>query len=161
MSDPAGDEKPLPYVAMSVQQTLQVVALGLMVGLLVWALSYVFDQYVFQAVLCHGNSSNQCASASQYGGALASILASGIGLFGLMKLQVFRPLLVVLTTVVGLWNLPDALNLLPLYGVALACAFLFALAYGTFTWVARLRSFVPTIIIMIALVVAIRLILTS
>lgn len=161
MTESEQEATPLPYVAMTNQQILQVIVIGVAVGSLVWGLSFVLETYVLKAVLCGEGATAHCASSSQYATATASILAAGIGLFVLVKQQIFRPLLIALAAVVALWGLPELIALMPPYGVALACALLYALAYLAFTWISRIRFFLPTAVLVIALVVAIRFLLSA
>ncbi len=161
MEDSYQEGKPLPYVVMSRRQIVQVIIVGLGVGLTVWLSAYVLEAYVLKAVLCHGNAIIPCASASQYASVAASIIASAAGLFALVKLQIFRPLLVVLAVAVSLWGLGKGVATLPLYGIIIVSGVLYALAYLAFVWIARIRLFWPAVILMVVLVIVIRLILAT
>ena len=91
---------------------------------------------------------------------MAAIIGAIVGLFFLVKLQVFRPLLVVLAAVVSLWGVVGLAGLLPWYGVGLSTIALYALAYSLFTWVARIRAFWLVVLLLIVLVVAVRVMLS-
>jgi hypothetical protein len=153
-------EKPAPFIAMSVRQLVQVAIVGLLVGLVVYGLTYVLNTYVYTTILCRGSTA-PCTAGTQYGEVTATILAAGAALFALVRLQVFRPLLAVIATTISLW---DVLKIMPdfaWYVGAIACALLFAVSYMAFVWIARIRIFWLAGVIMAALVVAIRLILLS
>jgi hypothetical protein len=103
----------------------------------------------------------QCQDAPQYAAMTASLLAAAVGIFALVKLQVFRPLLVGLASVIGLWGLMNVMTTLSWQISALLFVGLFAVSYLLFAWVARLRSFGLSVIIMVVLVVAVRFVLNS
>ena len=147
-------------IAMSRQQYVQVIIAGAIIGLVVWGVSILLENYVFQALLCRDGGDTMCGSATSYAQATAMILSGIAGLLALIRLQTFRPLLVVLAAVLSLWGVTSVAMTLPWYGAALSLALLFALAYGLFSWVVRLRSFIMVAVIVIVLVVISRLILS-
>jgi hypothetical protein len=161
MAETYQDDKPTPIIAMSVKQMIQVAVLGVFVGLLVWALTYVLETYILKALLCQGSQTMKCASATTYAGIASSILAAGVGLFGLVKIGVFRPLLVAIAATVSLWGFLGTVVTLPLYGVLISIAVLTALSYLAFSWLARIRLFWLVVVLMIVLVVVVRLVLMS
>lgn len=146
------------YVDMPKKQIIQVLALGAFVGLTAWGLYFVLDTYVMKAIMCQGGQTVGCATGS-YAESTAVILASGIGLFGLVKSQIFRPLLVSLAAVVGLWGLFNVMSILPWYLVGLYVTLLYTISYLFFAWLARARSFVTVIVLTIAVVAVVRYIL--
>ncbi|MEO7905255.1 MAG: hypothetical protein ABIR91_05705 [Candidatus Saccharimonadales bacterium] len=155
------EENTRPLIAMTRQQFTQVIFAGMIVGAIAWGLTWALDAYVYQAILCRGDSAN-CASASNYSLITASILAAASGLFALVRLQVFRPLLVVLASTVSLWSLPlVAAAVMPWYFALVSCTLLFGLAYGAFAWLARVRSFILSLVAMIVVVAAVRFVLYS
>lgn len=161
MAETYQDDKQVSIIAMSIKQIIQVTVLGILVGLLMWAFTYILETYVLKALLCQGSQTMKCASASTYASIAANILAAGVGLFGLVKIGVFRPLLVVLGVTVSLWGLLGVLASLPLYGILVSVAGLTALGYLAFAWIARIRVFLYAVILMVVLIVAIRLVLMS
>jgi hypothetical protein len=146
------------YVDMPVKQILQVLVLGAFVGLVAWGLYLALDAYILKAIMCQGSQAVGCATGS-YAESTAVILASGIGLFGLVKSQIFRPLLVSLAAVVGLWGVFSTMSMLPWYLVGLYVTLLYAISYLFFAWLARIRSFVTVIILTVAVVAVVRYIL--
>ncbi|HMH70174.1 MAG TPA: hypothetical protein VK502_02150 [Candidatus Saccharimonadales bacterium] len=149
-----------PFMPMSGRQLLQVAVLGLIVGLAVWGMAFLLENYVFKAIMCRGAVSATCGMTSQYATAVATILAGGIGLFGLVRFQVFRPLLVVIAAGVAMWGIVGITAVLfPWYGVGIACALLYALSYLAFTWILRVRVFWIAVALLLVLIVAVRLLL--
>ena len=93
-----------PFIAMSRQQFTQIFATGIVVGLVVWGLSLLLDNYVYQLLLCRGEG-GRCESSLQYAQITAIVLGALVGLFALVRLQVFRPLLVVIAATLALWGI--------------------------------------------------------
>jgi len=150
-----------PLEPMAVRQVVQVAIAGLMVGLLTWGLTWLVSTYVLSGLLCGGGATMQCVSALQYSEMTATILTAGGGLFLFVRLQVFRPLLVVLAATVSLWGIITMATGVQEYIVGLMCAVLFMLAYVLFAWVVRIRLFWLAMVLIVAVVVAVRLMLSA
>jgi hypothetical protein len=145
---------------MGARQAVQIVILGAAVGLAMWGVEFLLETYVLRAVLCQGSVA-YCASASQYANILATLVGMGAGLFGLVRLQVFRPLLVALAAAICFWGLIGVISVLPWYEVGIACMLLYALSYILFAWIARIRLFSLAALIAFLLVVIVRLVLVA
>ncbi|MFI5212777.1 MAG: hypothetical protein ACHQTE_02340 [Candidatus Saccharimonadales bacterium] len=154
------DEKPAPFISMNTRQFIVIALIGAVVGIAAWGLTILLNSYVYQAVLCHGNGS-KCNMSFLYASITTNILAAAVGLFGLVRMQIFRPLLIVLAAMAALWSSVVIVAALPWYLVATCCLVLYALAYALFAWIARIRSFLLAAVIVIVLVVVVRLILNS
>jgi hypothetical protein len=161
MNDSYQEQTPTIVIPMSLQQLLRIVAVGAAVGLITWGLTFLLDGQVFKSIACRGGASMQCSSSLDYASAVASIAGAALGLLVLIKLQVFRSLLVVLTASASMWGIQSVVHPWPWQYALLASLLLFAIAYGLFAWLARIRSFLMTVIIMIVLIVAMRLIFNS
>ena len=138
----------------------QTFIVGAVVGLLVWGLSVILHQYVFAPIMCH-TSSAKCADSSGFSLVSAQIIAAITGLVALIRLRIYRPLLVVLAASLALW---DALNVLPYdteWMIALSSVIIFAIGYTLFMMLARIRSLVFAGIIMLIVLIAVRLALVS
>ena len=102
-----------------------------------------------------------CTQGLQYANAVANVLGAGIGLFFLVRIQAFRPLIIAVATLATLWGLVNITKSLPWYGIGLVSVGLYALTYATYAWIARLRLFWIVMLILVAMIVAIRLILNG
>jgi len=147
--------------AISYRQVMQIVGIGLLVGLLTWGLTWLIATFALQGLICGSSATMQCSPAVQYSEMTASILAAGLGLLLFVRLRVFRPLLVVLAATISLWGIISISSAMPWYMVGVMCAVLYMLAYITFAWVVRLRLFWPVVVIVLALVVVVRLMLSA
>jgi len=154
----APDERPTPFVSVTLQQLAFVLFTGIIVGALVWGLTRVFSLYITSPLLC--GDGELCDSALRYGELAAVATASGLGLFGLVRLRVYRPLLIVLASAVTAWGVVGyAGNLFPWYGVLLTSVLAFAVCYLVYAWLTRIRSFWIVALLLAAAAVAVRLIL--
>ncbi|HET8884440.1 MAG TPA: hypothetical protein VFM68_03140 [Candidatus Saccharimonadales bacterium] len=157
----ANDEQPTSLVTMSFRKLLMVVVIGAIAGLVTWGLTYLLDVYVYKAILCNDETAVQCASSSQYAMVTAAVIGAAVGLFGLVRLQVFRPLLVVIASVIALWGLIEVVTFMPWYLAATVSAVLYGLALAVFAWFARVRHFLLAIILVVIMIVAVRLVLNA
>lgn len=153
-----GEEQSSMITDMSIRQLIQVLGGGLVIGAVVGGLTLVLATYLFKVTPCVAET---CSTGGQYSAILAGIVGGAAGLFWLMRVQVFRPLLVVLAVTIALWGI--ALNILnwPWYAVVMVSAGLHAVAYGFFAWVSRIRLFWVVIVLVLLTIVGIRLILAS
>jgi hypothetical protein len=156
------DEQPMDnamLVEMTVRQLARVLIWGVFVGVIVWGVSWLLEMYVFGQLVC-GTGGTPCAPAQQYTAIFAAIIGGAIGLAGLLKQQTFRPLLVVLAVVATLWGLEQSLQNMAWQIQLAAHIILYALAYGVFAWIARLRQFWVVIVLFVVLIVLMRFLLT-
>jgi len=160
MNDVYQEDKQMPFMPIDASKMVAILVLGAVVGFVVWGLSVILDTYVLSAILCKGNTTLTCTGTVQYAETAATIIGAGVGLFFLVKLQVFRPLLVVLAATISLWGIVSLAGLLPWYGIGLSAILLYAFAYGAFAWVARLKSFWLVLVLLIALIAGVRLVLS-
>lgn len=157
MSDETQTEKAEFTVAMSSRGLLSILALGGIAGLLIWGFGFALNRYVFDVFFCQNGISNQCTYAVNYAEGAALAIGSILGLIGLIRLRVYRPLLVVLATAISLWGVVEmALGMRWYWGVVIAFI-MYLLAYGLYSWVARIRLFWAALVATIVLVVGVRL----
>jgi hypothetical protein len=158
MSTNDSRDKPSSVVMMSMPQLVQIAIVGAVSGLVIWGLAHLLDTYIYKALLCHGSTAG-CSSSLTYGSVTAMIIGGAVGLFALVRLLVFRPLLVALASIISLWGIVELVQPLAWYGELLACLVLFGLAYALYAWVARLRAFWIAAILMVVLIIVVRLVL--
>jgi hypothetical protein len=149
-------------IPMSYRQLGRIAGIGLAVGLIAWILGHLLDAYVFKMILCAGDTpSMKCSTSYQYANAGAMILAAGAGLFALVKLQLYRPLMIGVLATLALWGVLDKVWSLPWHMSLLYAAIIFAAAYALFAWTARIRPFIIALGISIILLVIVRLAFTA
>lgn len=149
-------------IPMSYMQLGRIAGVGLAVGLLAWLLGHLLDAYVFKTILCAGETpSVKCGTSYQYANAGAMILAAGAGLFALVRLHLYRPLLIGLLATLALWGILDKAWSLPWHLSLLYSAIIFAVAYALFAWAARIRSFLIALGVSIILLIIVRFVFVA
>ena len=158
MADDSEISKPAVITEMTVDQIGKVILGGLIAGAIAGGLTLLFSTFVFRVMPC---SADVCGSGGQYAAVLAGIVSAAFGLFWLMRIQVFRPLLVVIAVTISLWGIGLLMLHWPWYAIMGISAVLHAFAYGLFAWLSRIRFFWIVIILLVALVMLIRLVLAA
>jgi len=146
-------------VDMSIRQVIQVVIWGMLVGLLAWGFTFFLEQVVLKAIMCGGTGVN--CSVGMLAGIWGGLGAACVALFGLVRLRIFRPLLVVIAATISLWGLAGVVDALPVYSVGIAYVLLYGAAYIAFTWIVRVRLFWLAICLLLPVCVVVRLLLNS
>lgn len=144
-------------IELSPQALVQVVLLGAGLGILYWLLTLLLKQIIFVPLFCGDPANNMCVGATGGAGVVALILTSIAGLLGLVRLAIYRPLLVAIAVAVGLWGLAAwTANMYWFEAIAWTIG-LFALSYALFTWMVRPRSFPFALILVVVAVVLMRI----
>lgn len=151
----------LAVISMTTRQFWWVVATGAIVGVAAWLVGWLLNALLFAPLFCRTDTSAICAQAPQYANVGALILATGLGVLLLVRSQVNRPLLVGLAAALTLWNVLDMIHNLPWYQGMFIAALLFMVAYATYMWLARLRSFLFAVITSVIVLIIVRYILTT
>lgn len=154
-------ERVEPAVTMSYRQLGWIALIGAGVGLAAWLLGLLLDMALFRFVFCRDVGIEGCAASGTYGNAAGMLIAAGLGVWALVRLQIFRPLLIGLVAALTLWGTLDLMGAQPWYVMMLVSVVLFAIAYTLFGWIMRLRSLLWAVAISIVLLVVVRLILNS
>lgn len=148
-------------VVMGTKKLLFIIIFGAISGLATWGLTSLLDAYIYKAILCGHDAAVQCASSYQYALTTATIIGTAIGLLGLVRLHVYRPLLIIIASFISLWGLMVILQPLSWYATTFAIIGLYGFAFGFFAWLARIRNFYIALILVIATVIVLRLLLNS
>lgn len=136
-------------------------AVGAFVGLFGWALTVAINGWVLNPVFCRSaDTASACANADITAWIIAHVLVSIVGLFMLIRANIFRPLLVTLAAMItlwaiGLWFLPSVI-----WAGLLWETILFALAYALFTWIASMKRFSYSLIVIVILVILFRVLIS-
>ena len=83
---------------------------------------------------------------------------SVVGISVLVKLGVFRPLLIVLASLITLWGLSGWLADVSIVEAALWSSLVYGLSYITYAWLARIRRAAVMVIVVALVVISARLI---
>jgi hypothetical protein len=155
-------ELPTPYVyTFTWAELFRVLMLGEVVGVLAALLAHPIQQYIIQPLVCHNSSTlSICTGQTELSFSIGAFLLSVAAMLVLAGLQMYQPLLVALAPLIALWGLDQRLqelytNHLPVFVVF--AGLLFALAYGAFYLLLRMRALVISIMLTAIAVVGVRL----
>lgn len=148
-------------VPMTGKELVSSIVIGASVGVLIAILYHLLNEFVFGAILCRPQSIGDCSRAPGFSMTVALIIASIGGVAGLARIRIYRPLLIVLASAISLWGLHSVLVDMVWYWTILVYMVLFGLVYGLFSWVARIRNLILTIVAVVVLVVLIRWVLVA
>jgi len=144
------------------RDALSIAIAGAVVGLIVLAVYFMLDKYVFTPGLCGENADPaRCDSKVYFVSTLSMVIGGLAGLFALVRQRAFRPLLVVLLVSVGLWDIVLIIATMTWWVGALLIAAVFAVAYLAFAWLVQLRNFYMALGISALVIVLMRLIMMS
>jgi hypothetical protein len=155
------DIRTAALVGMAPGELVRVVLSGVGVGLIVSLVAYVMNVYVFAAVLCRPQAPSECGQAPGYAMVVAMVIGAIVAVVTLVRLRVYRPLLVVLAATTSLWGSYVLVSGLVWYWALLIMIVLFGLVYGLFAWICRPRSFILAVVIAVIAAVVIRLALSA
>lgn len=134
---------------------------GAAVGFFGWLLMLAISNWVIGPVFCRtDDTASICSNSNMISWASAHIIMSIMGLFMLIRANVFRPLLVVLAALVTLWGV-GIWFIGAIWWVGLLWGvLLFALAYLLYTWLASTDRFFISLVAIIIVVVLMRLLIS-
>jgi hypothetical protein len=144
------------FIELGMQQLVQIALLGLGLGAGFWLLTQIIRQVILVPLLCGDPTTSACIGASDTSGAIAMVVVAIIGVLGLVRLSVYRPLIIVVATAISLWGLSGWVAGLAWYEGLAAAVILYAISYIAFSWLVRPRAFAPAMIIVVVVVVLAR-----
>lgn len=135
------------------QRTLmfRIAAVGVILGLSAWALTYVLQRFVLSSLLC-GDQVAVCTDSVAYAGGISTVIVAIVGVAILVRLTVYRPLLIALGVAISLWGLASWLTGLGILESVGWTVLLYVVGYLAYAWLARIRN-VPVMLALVALLV--------
>lgn len=141
-------------IELQPQQLAQVVIVGAVTGLITWILTFLVKQAVIVPLFCSG----VCANATDIAGIVATVLAGAIGLMGLVRIGVYRPLMIVLAAAITLGGLAGMVYGMAWYQAIFWSVALYAVSYVAFAWFVRIRPLIPALIVVFGVVILARIV---
>lgn len=154
-------ERPSQIIPMTRDDFIGVLVLGGATGLLVWGIGMLLHHYVFDVYFCHGDVVGQCGSAKNYAVVAASIVGGVAALAGMVRLRAYRPLLILIASFLSVWGIVQLSWDLGWVAGMLTAVALYAIAFGAYAWIARVREFWIAAAAMFVLVILVRLALMA
>lgn len=136
------------------------VLIGAALGVVYCVLTYMVGRFIIDPLFC-GSSANAitCSNSTSISGNIADILVSIIGLGVMVRMQVFRPIIIAAATAVLLWGLASWTEGLWFVEAIGWSVLLFALCYMLFSWVGRYARSVPVLIATLLILILGRIVL--
>lgn len=142
---------------MPLRTVISVALWGAAVGALGVVLSLLLNGVVIEPLFCQQlDVEVACAQSGSISFNSATVAMAIMGLVGLIKLSVFRPLLVAIAAAASLWGAHMWLGGAHWLEALLWMTGLYAVAYSLFAQVVRIQQFVVALLILVVLVVGVR-----
>lgn len=159
MNEPATATGESKFIDLQPSTMVQVALLGVMLGAVSWVLALLADKFLLTPMACSSESTTGiCLNSEVIAGNGVLVIMGIIGVLGLVRLGVYRPMLVALAAAISLWGVTGWVDGLQWYEGLFWMAALYALVYLVFTWLARPRMFLMAIILTLLVIAGIRLI---
>lgn len=156
MTETQDTEFPEGIIDMRPDVVVRVAILGLGLGIGTWLLGFLFNRFLIEPVICANQSGGICANTEDVAGNIALILVAIGGVLGLVRLGIYRPMLVAIAVAICLWGLGGWLSGLVWYEALGWTALIYMAAYAAFTWLVRPRNFFIVIVMLLIVIVAAR-----
>ena len=138
----------------------KIVYIGLAMGLVWWLLAILLRQYAVEPIACHDlSTASACVNSIDVSGSIAAVLVAALGTFLLVRYIQPRPIIISVATAALLWNLGGIMDGIAWYFTILWALFFYAVSYGLFSLVARIRWLWVALVVALVIVVGIRLLL--
>ncbi len=140
---------------------VQVALLGVILGAIAWLLTLLLGRFVLDPIFCNNQATTGiCLNSNVIAGNIALVFAAVGGVLGLVRLGVYRPMLVAIAVAITLWSLAGWVDGLLWFESLVWTIGLYALAYAAFAWLVRPRTFLFAIILILVVVIAARIVPT-
>lgn len=132
---------------------------GVVAGALIWLLNLLLQWLLFQPLFCNSaTSQSACIDSNVWSWWIAAVIICMVSLLALVKGLVYRPLLVIIASLITVWGIWDWLGAYNWWQATLWQALIFGLAYALYTLLARINNFALSLLAMIAAIVIVRLV---
>ncbi len=130
--------------------------IGVIVGAVVWVLSWLIGTFIIDPLLCREAILQACSQSNVVAGNIAAVVGAALGIMLLIRLHVRRSLWIAFAVIVSLWGMTTLTsNIFWVEAIAWTLA-AYSLSYVLFTWLLRFRSIFISIIITVFMVLVLR-----
>lgn len=152
------NNRSLAIIDMRSDVLVRVALLGLGLGIVAWLLTLLLGRFIIGPVFCP--EGQVCSDTDVIAGNIALILTGVAGILALVRMGVYRPMLIAIAACATLWNVGGWLSGIVWYEALGWSALIFMVAYIAFTWLVRPRNFVIVIIVLLLLIIGFRFVAT-
>lgn len=136
---------------------MQIALAGAAAGFVLWLMTMLVKQVILVPLFCGDANAAMCLGAPGAASSIATILAGVVGLMGLVRVGAYRPLLIVIAALISLWGLGAWTSAMPWYTALAWAIIMYGLAYVAFAWFARIRPFVPALVVVVIVLILSRI----
>lgn len=158
MTETTNSDDASMMLPMSAKDSGAIVVVGLATGFVMWVVDWLADKFII-ARMCAGLAETTCATVPTFIPSMSLIAGLIVALILLIRLRAYRPLLVVLAAAISLAGLIQSLHVLAWYQAASATVVLTALSFMLAAWLARVRNFWMSAVLIVVMVVSVRFVL--
>lgn len=157
MPDSPAPDNSSNIIDMRVDVVARVAILGIVLGLVSWGLSALLGRFVIGPLSCVGVAPGTvCSGAELLAGNIALVLAAIAGVLGLVRLGVYRPMLVAIAVAICLWNIGGLLSGMMWYEALAWTSLMYMVGYVAFSWIVRPRNFVMVLVALLLVILIVR-----
>ncbi|RYF28831.1 MAG: hypothetical protein EOO17_03880 [Chloroflexi bacterium] len=161
MDQSAASDAPSSLIDMRPATVVQVALLGVILGAISWLVTLLLGRFVLDAIFCANESTTGiCLNTNVIAGNIAIVFSAIGGVLGLVRLGVYRPMLVAIAAAIVLWGIAGWVDGLMWYESLVWTILIYALSYAALTWLVRPRTFLIAIILVLVVVIAARILPT-
>ena len=128
----------------------KILVVGAVLGAVICVISYVLWRFVLSDIVCTAGQSI-CVEANSYAGNIALVLGAIIGVISLVKIGVYRPVIISLGATICLWGIGG-------WFFGRSIIILYTLSYALFAWISRIRKAPVMLITFIIITILARII---
>ena len=141
-----------PIIDQDKSVFIKILLTGFVSGVIVAVLKYILDNFILRTLVCDGGQF--CEASAAYSSNIALLIVGIISVVVMVKMEVYRPLLVAIMAVVALWGFGRWMFGANVIISNIVLIITFTLIYVMAGWVARIRS-VPVLVVIAILFLAI------
>lgn len=151
------ESRPSSIIDIRADVIVRVALLGLGIGAVAWALALGLNQFIIGPVFCPNAT---CESTSTVSGNIVLVLTAIAAMLGMVRLGVYRPMLIAIAVVATLWGIGGWLSGIIWYEALGWSALMYMAAYTAYAWLVRPRNFIIVLVVLALLIVGIRYLAT-
>lgn len=137
---------------------LRTIAIGGALGLIFWILTSLLANYVIEPLACRDlTNASVCSNASSLSGNIATIFTGLIGVIVMVRMGIYRPIILAIASAALLWNLAALTQGLHWAETIAWSIASYALTYGLFAWIARYALLWAVIVLSVLIVLIVRI----
>jgi hypothetical protein len=136
--------------------------IGIGAGIAYYVLTLAIGHFVVDPLFCRSAVNlHACSNSVALAGNISAILVATTALGVLVRLRVYRPIVIVAASAITLWGLAGWTNGLSWIEVLGWSALCYGLSYVLFSWLSRYTRTVPVLISVLVIVIIARLLLSA